>query len=209
MATKTGYSADLYITSTPSVAFTAEATTATTPLTVYAITNAAKRYWDRGVTVLVEFSTNGGSTWATQAAGTYTLNYVGGVVTFPSAQAAGTIIRVSGNYYPYAQLGGGKEWDLTVDGNLVDTTTFGSGGWKSFTPVIKGGTVKMSRWWLDSSMLANLANPLVAILYVNQAAGTRYDGFVRLKASSVKTAVAGVVDESLEFALDGAINFTP
>jgi hypothetical protein len=206
MATKVGYAADIYITSTPSVAFTQEATTADGGRLNYTITNTAKRYWDRGVSVLVENSTDAGATW--HAAPPYTLNYCGGIVTFATARAVGELCRVSGNYYPWAQLGNGKSWELSLANALVDTSVFGS-GWKTFTPVVLGGTVKMGRWWLDSSFLTNLANPLVAVLYVNQAAGTRYEGFVRLKVDSVKTAVAGVIDQTLEFELDGAINYYP
>src|SRR4051812_24967950 len=97
MGALAGYKASITITSSPSVATTNEAMTDSGDHTTYSITNTAKKYWDRSVTLTIQKSTNGGTTWNTVT--NYTVQYVGGSVTSASANGGTDLIRASAVSY--------------------------------------------------------------------------------------------------------------
>lgn len=104
------------------VALTNEATTANGARTQYQITNTAKRVLDPQLAVVVQTSPDG-STWSTAAG--YTLNRLTGTVIFPSAQAAGTQIRIaSGSYLPLSTVAGAKGYTWTITAQQLDASDF-------------------------------------------------------------------------------------
>lgn len=206
MAVTVGQKAAIYLASPPAVTFAAEATTPDAARLTYTITNAAKRYWDKDTAVTVERSTDAGVTWAAVPASQYTLQHVGGKVIFGAAQAVGTLIRVSGSYLPVSQLAEAREWSLDTSVDTVETTTLGA-AWKTQAAILRSASVKLSRWWVDSWFLDQLANRLVVVLYVDSAVGSRYEGYARLKADSVKVAAAGLVEEDLSLELEGDLYY--
>jgi hypothetical protein len=207
MATKVGYNADIYIAAPASVAFAATEATTTSDRITYTITATAKRYWDRSVAVTVQTSPDG-VTWGTVTVG-FTIQYVGGKVIFTVQQAVGTQVRLTtGSYLPVSQLGQGREWTLDASAAMLDTSIFGS-AWKTRIAGPIEAHAKLTRWWLDGYFATanNLTNLVVIVLYVDQPTGSRYEGFAYLKRDSIKAAVAGVVDEPLEFDFTGNVYY--
>jgi len=204
MAVKTGIGAAIYVASLPSVAFTDVAANPDADYKIYTISDAAKRYWDKAVAVVVERSTDSGVTWTTVPASEYTVQHVGGKIIFAVAQAVGTLIRVDGAYLPISQLGEAKEWTLDADAKIIDATKFGD-TWEVKVVGQRSATVKLGRWWMDGFFLSQITNPLVVVLYIDATAGTRYEGYARLKADSVKTAANALVEEDLNLEVDGEL----
>jgi hypothetical protein len=215
MAPKTGYTADLFVTSTPSLTMTGEASTSP-DLTTYTITNAAKRYWDDGASVTYRTSTNGGSTWTGYLAtnlvapgATPLAQCVGGKIIFSAAQPTATIVQVAGFYFPYSQCGQGHSWSLDIDSDVLDSTTFGS-SWKQYTDGESGGSIKFERYAMDGYFLAalNAGAKIIVVAYVDASVLTRYDCYAYAKTDSVKADVKGLVEESLSLTATGKVYYT-
>lgn len=205
MSALAGTSADVYITSGVSVAISNLVLTDSGDHTNYT-TPALERYLDDSVVYEVDTSPDG-TTWTPAATTAYTIQYVGGVVTFTSANAAGTQVRLhTGAYVPVSQCGQAHEWTLDPQVALVDTTSFGQ-TWKQFTPVMKDATIKISRYWLDSFFLTNMGDKLVVALYTDQPNNKRFACFAFLKQDSVKNLLAGVMEEDLSFTASGPVFF--
>jgi hypothetical protein len=115
-----------------STAFTQEPMTKLTANTVYQITDSTKRIWDPTVALLVEVDPDGGGAapFGTAAAGTYTVDYMFGTVTFTADQGASAVVRVSGNFIPTVSVLEAKETSLEDMAELLESTVFGQ-TWKS------------------------------------------------------------------------------
>lgn len=92
------------------VAFLDEATTKVTANTVYQITDAAKRVWDRSATITVEVDADGAGAggFVVAAASTYTVNRLTGTITFNADQGVDAIVRVDGTYLPLSTAAEGR-----------------------------------------------------------------------------------------------------
>ncbi|HEX6956262.1 MAG TPA: hypothetical protein VF156_15415 [Agromyces sp.] len=201
-----GNKADLYITSTPAVAVTAEACTVMTtgqgaPAANqwWRITNNARRFADPTVAPTVKV---GG---VTQATNTYTWDPAGGLVKFNSVMGAVTV-TVDFSYLPITKVAGAKEWSLDMDTDLLEATTFGD-SWKRRVPGVKDATGSFNDWWVDSSFLSQLGTRLGLVLYTDFANNLRYECFGWLKGESISSAVDGLVEDELSFEAEGNVNY--
>lgn len=208
MAALAGKSADVYIVaaSGAGTAFTTEACTANGARTQYQITNTSKRYWSTATAITVETSPDGVS-WTTAGAGTYQLAYAGGIVIFPSAQAVGTQVRVTGAYLSVSQLANSFEWTLDISANVSEATVFGA-TWKAQKYTDRQATASLKKFWADEYFFTNLGNEFLLVLYMDQSAGTRYEGLFCMNSDSIASAQSGLVQESVSFTLDGPLNYS-
>lgn len=98
------------------------------PTLVWQIADHAKDIFDPSVTVTVEVSTDGGSTYSTASTSNYTLRYLVGVVQFDSdpfsGSTSGNQVRISGSYLPKYSLLEGYEQNIDPTRDLYDTTSF-------------------------------------------------------------------------------------
>lgn len=201
MAALHGKNASVAIASGASAEFsTAEALTANAARTVYTIGDAALRLWDPDEPVVVERSTDGGTTWSTVSSG-YTVQYLGGKVTFGSAQAVGTQVRATAYYFTSTAVGQAYEWSVSLALDTVDVSTFGD-SYKAYIPVMRSATASISDWWLDETYLTDLGAKVV--LSLDTGAG-RYEGYAWLAGNSVTAAVDNAVAETLDFSFDGEV----
>lgn len=210
MAAKSGVLGAVYAPSSLiSVTFTNEATTGNAERTEYTINDTTKRYWDPAATFLVEQSTDGGTTWTAVSASDYTLIHAGGTVKFATARPAGALIRVSGKYYTMEQKAGFFTWSIEPGIDLVDATTFQSGGWKEFVAVNKGWTASAERFWLDNTFFSWLDQLVVAVFYIDTSAGQkqRYEGFCRLSGVTRNAPVNELIRETVNFQGVGALYY--
>ncbi len=155
----------------------------------------------------MQSSTNGGSTWNTESPSGYTIQHVGGKVFMTNAIGGTALLRVSGNYLPVAQIGEAHNWSWSVSRDVQKDTTFGS-GWQTKVPVVGEVSAKLSRWWLDGLYLnqLNSTSPIVLVLFEDDTVapiGARWEAFAFLKGDSVKSASDALIDEDLDFEIDG------
>lgn len=212
MATRiTGANADVYITGS-SVAFTNEAMTDKGDHTTYSITNTAKRFWDDSAAFTVQTSPDG-VTWTTQAASTYTLQYVGGAVIFNSAQASGTQCRVTGNYLTFAEAALCYDWELSPARKMNNYVIFGS-DWEGNVPSTGNLSVKVARYYVDNVFISAFTGKtkLVLLLFIDSTVGTlgaRWECFAYLKTTPGKVTVDTLITEDGEFAVTGTPYYYP
>jgi len=212
-----GLHADVFVTSTPGVAVTDEAMSdisANVPgqlvRTCYAVTNAVKRYFDPTAVNTFTISLDSGTTW-----NPVTPDHVeAGFIRFNASQQAAPAAQFrfhSGNYLPYAHMAGSNEWTLTPSVAMADITEFGALA-KTYKTTLQDASVSVKKFWVDDTLRATMGNLLILALYVNaagQPAGPRYECLAFLKDEQLKAAVAGIIDNTLNFqvhAPSGATN---
>ncbi len=198
-----GYSSQVLIASLPSVAFTNEATT-TADRTTYTISNAAHRYFDPKVAVVVQTSPDG-SIWTTVTTG-FQLFRANARVVFTVQQPIGTQVRfASGNYFPYAQIAEAASCEFSGKMETEDTTTFASAtasnGAKSFTPTLLTGTLKYESFWINIARAQSLVARDFLIVSFQTPPGNRYEGFCYASDCNIKDDVGKVVTQDLVFQL--------
>lgn len=192
-----GKNTRVYATSYPAVVFADEATT-TTDHQTFTITNQLKRLFDPAAAIVVEISTDSGTTWNTATG--YTLRRVGAAVIFGAVQAGAEIRFHSGSYLPYLNIAGADSAEFSGQLNTQDTTDFTDNGWKSSTPTVHEGTLKCHAYWHNSAIIKNLTNrDLLAISFYD---GDEYlEGYCWVSNSDLKSAIKGVVETDYTFQL--------
>lgn len=209
MPETTGYLGAVYVTASPSVTLTnfalanpsLDGMTWVTPSSQY-----AKRYWDKTTSWTIQTSTNGGTSWTTITSG-YSIQYVGGIVTLTVALTGTPAVQVSGAYFAYSQVLDAHQWEMAWDSDVVDVTPFNQSGWKAQMELIRGATVKFSRYWADSTYIGMLGNLMVVVCFITNASGPatgqRFEGYAYLKQDPIKSDMKAVLTEDLDFIVDG------
>jgi hypothetical protein len=190
-----------------STAFSAEAMTNSGDNMRYAITNAAKAYWDNTAAVTVEKSTNGGGSWAAVTTG-FTIEYAGGNIVFTASQGT-ALFRTGGKYLTAAAIGGGFNWKCDVEADMLECTTFASAGWKEYVPGLGGFSGSFEKYWLDGTTFADIGNDtLILVLYVDAGASKlRYEGYAEIKTDSLETPNDDLVKTSVDFQGSGKLYY--
>jgi hypothetical protein len=183
-----------------SVAFTVEATTGNATYTRYAITNAAKRFWDDTVVPVVK--KNG-----TVVSSGFSIEYAGGVVVFNPAILNTDVIIVGGNYFNIVQCATFFNWKLDIDQDLKEVTTFASNGWKEQLATVKGWNASADGYWADGTFAGLLGKNIILSLYVDYSGNKRYEGYVYIKKNSITEPVDDVVKENVDITGDGALYY--
>lgn len=203
MATIHGMTGDVYKTNGAAVALTNEACGHVSGYTRYQVTAAAKRILDPATPIVVERSVGGtGSNWTVMPATGYTLELLGGFVVFSVANGATDTIRIaSGKYFNTAQWGGFFNWKLDLSADMLETTTFGNAGVKTFNPGLKEFFGSAEGYWQDGTTLGLLGtDEYIIILYADAgAAKRRYECYGIISKDSIETPVDELVKESIDF----------
>lgn len=197
MGVYTGYGASIYVASGTPVAFSNEATTASSGYKVYTITNSAKRFWARQYPITVRKNGN------IVSAG-YTLQYPGGKVIFTTANQPTDVITVSGYYIPVSQVGQANEWSLDIDSETTEVTYLGT-MWKEYVPLQIGATGSLKQWWFDEFFFAQLPNLLGFELNIDSTKAYRFYGYIT--KDSISVVANGIVEESVNFVADGQVYY--
>jgi len=197
MSVFTGYGANVYLASGTPVAFTDEAMTNAGDNKTYTITNSTKRFWSRATPVTVK---KNGSTITTG----FSVQYPGGKVVFTTANQPTDVITVSGQYIPVSQLGDGREWSLDISDDTQEVTTFGS-QWKAFVVTRIGSSGSITHFWNDGSFLSLMGSLMGFELQVTSS--NKYQFYGYFTKDSIKTAADGVIEEPLDFTVDGNVYY--
>lgn len=98
-------------------------------------------------------------------------------------------------------------WELSPSANILDVSVFGGGGWKQKLSGLHDASAKASRYFLDGTFFGLLGSRFVVIFYVAQAAGARFEAFAWLKSDPTKVGVDAVIEEELDWEIDGTLYF--
>jgi hypothetical protein len=208
-----GYRGAVYVTSSPSVVLTQFVLTDSGDHKTFTTPGAqqAKRYWDKTVVWLVETTINGGTSWSTATVGTYTIQYVGGIVTLVTPLTGTPGCRVTGAYFAYSQLGDGKSWDVSIDSAVLDVSVFTS-QWHTLIDGMNTATGTIAKFYNDGTFLSMLGALMIIVLFTDALvgpapAGPRYEGYGYIKQDQLKVDVKAAVEESLPFEIDGQLYY--
>jgi hypothetical protein len=207
MTALAGYNGSVLITSSPNVALTDEVLADEGDHKTFDEPTASKRYWDRTAAFTVQTSIDGGTTWSTAAAGTYTIRYVTGQVVLNSALTGTPACRIhAGAYLPFSTFGEMKNWEATPAVDMLDASVFGS-RWKQYLPSLQGAALKLAQFYVDNTFLAVVNNSSTNLFVVSCLTGRnsteRYEGYAHLKQDDIKLAVNALVEEGLDLQIDG------
>lgn len=160
-----------------------------------------------------------GATWTTQATSTYSIRYVTGQVLFNTAFLGSSVgCRISsGAYLPYSVLGNCTTWEATPSTDMLDNTAltgFGGSRFKTYLPALQGASVKVNKFWTDSTfwslIQSGAANLLVISLWTGEnATGNRWEGYANVKQDDIKNDVKALASEGLDFQVTGQFYYFP
>jgi hypothetical protein len=210
VATVNGKLSDVYVTAGAAVSMPTEpmsdiSASGFAVRTTYAVTNAVKRYFDPATPLVIQQSLDSGGTWNAVTPDLIAAGFVQFVTPRQAAPLA-QIRVLSGKYLPYVKIIGGKEWDLTNDMAMVDSTVFGQNSHNFVAVALSDGTASVKRFWQDDSLRSLMGNLMVLVLYIDattQPAGPRYEMLALLKGDAIKQQVASLEEEDLTFAING------
>lgn len=194
--------AAVYVTD-PDVApltLTNEATTANAARTLYTITNDAHVILDEATAVTVEKSTDGGSNYSPISTG-FHIHYPAGQVAFDSAQVAGTLIRISGKYVPYAELEA-TGWSTTESVDVQEITPIHSASKVKYAQ-LHDASVTIERFNTNHKIENLVGQTIVLALYTNVDTAERYMCKAILKQVSNKVQKGDLMGQSLSFEVSG------
>jgi hypothetical protein len=176
------------------VAFTDEATTNTGNIS-YRITNATKRVWASGVSVVVKAA----GTPVNPALDPYTINRLAGTVVFDSADAGRGAVTVSGSYLPLTTVGDAKTFSYGLSLGTIPANVFGDTAVASIAGLVDvSGTV--GKFTGDSYFTdALLAAEAVVLEFATSGAGPDMRARAVLDADQIQAAVDGAIEESVNF----------
>jgi hypothetical protein len=205
-----GYLAGIWLAVQPSITFTNLVLTDSGDHIHFSLSETdIHRYWDPDVALAVQTAPDG-STWTTANPSTYTVQYVGGMITFASAVTGGTpSARVSGKYMALAFIGDAKTVDIKTQLDVMDSTVFTNPPvpWKTKVATLGDSDVSLGKWHVDTSYLGYLSQRLLLSLYNGRNAQQRYECFALMKDDSIKISEKDLTSEDLSFTSDGAIYF--
>jgi hypothetical protein len=156
----------------------------------------------------------GGFTWTTQAATTYTIQYVGGVVTF-NAPFLGTSVgcRINtGAYFNFTAIGDVLEWSPDISRKTHSTTCMTTNNvptrWETFLPGLAGGSVKINRFLVDNTYVGLFTvftdDTLILSLVMDATTGLpRLEAYGKLTKDGMKVPLKDLEMEDLDFVIDG------
>jgi hypothetical protein len=196
-----------------STAFTNEPTTKLAANTVYQLNTDARRLLDPAVppTVEVDADGAGGGGYVTAAAGTYTVDYLFGIITFLADQGAAALVRVSGSYLPVVDLLGVHNVTVNQSRDVLDDTTLNnstgqrskklglgdlSGSLETFELLSVdndpgAGTQKLQDYWDNGT-------PFL-LEYQPAPAAKRFRGWVLLESTEEGGNVADLINNTVNF----------
>lgn len=186
------------------VAFTDEATTKVTANTVYQITNAAKRVWDRVAAIVVEVDADGagGGGYAVAAASTYTVNRLTGTITFNSDQGVDAIVRVDGTYLPLSTAAEGRSYAYELSASYPPRPKFGDSAVVRPDRGLLDITGSIGRWYSTDDYFTDALTagvPVVLEFYSDSTGAFDCRAWAILEKDGIQSVVDGLVEEDVEF----------
>lgn len=183
--------------------FTDKACTDVSPVaavrTVFRITDRTLAHWDSTQAVVVEVDDGGGFAAADSA--DYTIQYLGGVVTFDPALGVGDLVQVTGKAYPMAAFSAFTDWELSAEREMLDETWLNETA-EGVKPGLLSGEVSAGGFFWDDYFIAKLIAGGIAVLSLDTGDGT-YDLYTLVSKVGTKVAKGELTTEARTFKVDG------
>lgn len=199
MSAIAGYGSALYLSGT-GVPVTDEACTSLGS-GVYQVTSTSRRVWDPDASAHPITIKDGGST----VSSTYwSFDYLFGRVTFSGYSPSGAV-TVDGSYLPMTEVGEVHEHSIDAKANLLDSTSYNSTGYTSFTRGLASasGSFAFRSNVLDTvsdvSIQEFLENGTPKVLALRFGGSYYFKLFCILEGVSVKSTVNGLVEGTASF----------
>lgn len=212
MSAQTGRAAKIKITAASASSSTGEAMSAiatTTDYYTYRITDATKRHWNQALAPVLYRNTTA------VAASEYSVNYPIGQITFQVAQTTGDAMTVDTEYYTASYLADARSWDLAVDTDMADVTTFstttGNQQWRQFAPIYTGATVDLGRVVKSSTAPAFMDRVIAGqdlIVELIVAGTNKYTGYGHISGDGFETAVDALTAETVNIQVSGQLSYS-
>lgn len=152
-----------------------------------------KRFWDSTATTKVYVNGVEQTDYTT-----FSIQWLGGVVTFANPIPGGQTVRVTGKYIAVTQVATATEWQLQIQRALADASILGD-TWKMSFPMQKSGTLSFAylqqtstdyQDYFTSASFPALGLKLIVMLWVtrNSTTGTGfgYVTYARINSSSMR-----------------------
>ncbi len=182
------------------VAFTTEATTTSDNIT-YTLTDAAKRLFKFGASVVVYDS-------AVITTESYKVLGLSGQIVFETATPR--VITVSGTYVLTTEVATANAFTVVSTTEVIETTPFSENGYKEFTPTLNTSNVDITRWYAsDDFFIDSILNKEVKILelYMDRTTNTPLLAYGLLTTDTTESSVEGAVSESLNYQITTEVNY--
>jgi hypothetical protein len=176
------------------VVFTAESMSTTDDQT-YTIDDSTKELWDLDATIVVYED-------GIETTEEYTLNRLKGEVTFTTIDGTRGVVTVDGEYLPRVEVTQAHEYSLTINGETLDNTKFGS-DFITKQQGLKSAESSLSEFWnTNQYLLKDLIqdNTVVLEFYPNRNDTTNYYRmFAKITSDELSSPVADLIDMSISF----------
>lgn len=182
-----------------SVAMTGEACSLVATKT-YRVTNSAKRVLDPATAITVK---DGG---VTVAATNYTVNHLFGIVTFGASYTVTGAVTLDAAYLPTLTFAEVREFSLSVQGSLADSTTLDSAGYVAKALTLKDFTASVTSLQsalydndpgAGSRIVADLAAAGTPVLIEAGAGGYLFRGWAVIESYEEKGSLEGLLELSI------------
>ena len=117
-----------------------------------------------------------------------------------------------------ALAGDFREWNMNVEADMFEVSTFGSSGWKQFQPNLNGASGTASGYWnvensttmkaMQSHLLSQSTDPATVELFVDSADQNGYTGSAWVTGITPSAAVDAIVPFVMNFTFDGAVTYS-
>ncbi len=203
-----GWKAQIYLTSPPSVALTNDVLTNQGDNMTYVDQVAGHKYLDPSTAVVVQTSPDG-VTWTTVTTG-FMLQFCEARVIFAAAQSGTLQVRLaSGKYFPTVFLANAKEVAPNLNATMLDSTSFQNppSNWKTIVPSINDASFKLSKFWADGFMLAQMSAGQLQVInvFMGQNTNQRLSAYGYLKSDGIKGTPSQLVTEDVDFEVNGHV----
>lgn len=111
-----------------------------------------------------------------------------------------------------------RQWQLNIEADQFEISTFGSSGWREFQPNLNGAQGSLTGYFnvagstemraIQDHILAQSVDPATLDLLVSASLGDGYTGSVFVTGISPQAAVDGIVEFNANFTYTGAVSYS-
>ncbi len=174
--------------------------------------STARRHWDRSSTATPILADAGTPVAATL----YTVNPVQGKFEWVTGDPPVGVYTIDCHFLTNTFLGGGQEWSVDVDVDMLETTSFststGNTQWRTFLPGLSEATASIERFVSTGDTgpvffdRLNLPSDLIVELVTDNA--DRFEGYAKVASDGWNANIEELTVESVDLQIDGPLYFS-
>lgn len=208
MPTLTGKHARIAITSAVATSSTNNPATLSTDGLTLSIDSTGKRHWPQDTTSLVV------AVGGTPTTDDYTVNYVGGVVSFTTPHSTAAAYTIDVESLTASFVGNAKEWTVTSKMDLRDQTAFSTTTsdtvWRQYAVGLAGAEATIERFWGNTTGPAffdRLAagTQTIVELWQDYATRSKLEGYAYVGGDGFTVPVDGDPEETINLTFNGPL----